>query len=96
MVTGSQGKKGTPAPVPRGHRPGWGWPLTGASPVEALHQLGDIVCEEALPEHDAHICVAALVQHVRGLGHQQTEAIGCIRAQILVAQQAQQLRGREP
>lgn len=101
MVTGSQGKEGTPAQVPRvrGHgvaRPGWGWPLTGASPVEALHQLGDVVGEEALAEHDAHVGVAALVQHVWGLGHQQGEAVGCGGAQLRVTQQAQQLRGREP
>lgn len=77
-------------------RLGWGWPLTGTSPVEALHQLGDIVSEKALAEHDAHVGVAALVQHVWGLGHEQGEAIGCSRAQLHVAQQVHQLRGKEP
>lgn len=72
-------------------RLGWGWALTGASPMEALHQLGDVVSEEALAEHDAHVSMAALVQHVWGLGHEQGEAIGCGRAQLRVTQQAQQL-----
>lgn len=101
MVTGSQGKGGTPGQVPwvRAHRVarlGWGWPLTGASPVEALHQLGDIVSEEALAEHDAHVSMAALVQHIWGLGHEQRESISCSRAQLCVTQQAQQLQGRKP
>lgn len=72
-------------------RLGWGWPLTRASLMEALHQLGDVVSEEALAEHDAHVSMAALVQHIRGLGHEQGEAIGCSRAQLCVTQQAQQL-----
>lgn len=64
--------------------------------MEALHQLGDVVGEEALAEHDAHVSVAALVQHVWGLSHEQGEAVGRGRAQLCVAQQTQQLRGREP
>lgn len=59
--------------------------------MEALHQLGDIVSEEALAEHDAHVGVAALVQHIWGLGHEQGEAVSRSRAQLRVAQQAQQL-----
>lgn len=91
MRTGSQGKKGMPAQVPWVKGLGWVWTLTRASRVEALHQLGDIVSEEALAEHDAHISMAALVQHIWGLGHEQGEAISCGRAQLRVTQQAQQL-----
>lgn len=91
-------KERTPAPSPwvRGQGVvGPGPALTGASPVEALHQLGHVVGEEALAEHDAHVGVAALVQHVRGLSHEQGEAVGRSGAQLHVAQQAQQLRGTE-
>jgi len=100
MVTSSRGKEGMLAQIPRvrghwGGKPGWGQLLTGASPMEALHQLGHVVGEEALAEHDAHVGVAALVQHVWGLSHEQGEAIGCSGAQLRVTQQAQQLRGRE-
>lgn len=91
MGTGSPGKEGTPAQVPWVKGLGWMWTLTGTSPVEVLHQLGDIVSEEALAEHDAHISMAALVQHVWGLGHEQGEAISRGRAQLRVTQQAQQL-----
>lgn len=76
-------------------RPGWGQLLTGTSPMEALHQLGHVVGEEALAEHDAHVGVAALMQHIWGLSHEQGEAIGCSGAQLHVTQQTQQLRGRE-
>lgn len=72
-------------------RLGCGWPLTRASPMEALHQLGDVVSEETLAEHDAHISMAALVQHIRGLNHEQGEAFGCGRAELCITQQAQQL-----
>lgn len=41
-------------------RLGCGWPLTRASPMEALHQLGDVVSEETLAEHDAHISMQPL------------------------------------
>ena len=97
-LQGAKGRRGRRLRSPgyRVARPGWGWPLTGASPVEALHQLGDVVSEEALAEHDAHVSVAALVQHIRGLGHEQGETVGRSGAQLCISQQAQQLRGREP
>lgn len=100
QLQAGEGRDAGSGPLDKGEdrtaRPGLGWPLTGASPVEALHQLGDVVGEEALAEHDAHVGVAALVQHVWGLSHEQEEAVSCGGAQLHVAQQTQQLRGKEP
>lgn len=62
--------------------------------VEALDQLGCVLAEEALAEHDADVGVAAAVQDVGRVVHQQRESVGCHRPQLSVIQKGEELRSR--
>lgn len=59
--------------------------------VEALHQPGHVVSEEALAVHEAHVGVAAAVQHVRCIAQQEPQPLSCRRAQLCIPQQRQHL-----
>lgn len=61
--------------------------------VEALHQFGRVLAEEALAVHDADVGMAAAVQDVRRVAHQQGESVSGHRPQLSVIEQREELSG---
>lgn len=59
--------------------------------VEALHQFGRVLAEEALAVHDADVGMTAAVQDVRRVAHQQGESVRGHRPQLRVIEHREEL-----
>lgn len=59
--------------------------------VEALHQFGRVLAEEALAVHDADVGMGAAVQDIRRVAHQQGESVRRHRPQLSIIEQREKL-----